>query len=413
MRLLHVVPSYYPAVRYGGPIRSVHGLCRALVRRGHEVHVYTTNVDGPGVSAVPTDRPVDMDGVQVHYFEVHSPRRLYRSPAMRRRLRATVGGFDAVHLHSVFLWPTWAAARAARRAGVPYVLSPRGMLVSRLIRSKSRWLKTAWIRLIERRTLAQAAAIHVTAQIEEDELRMLGLLRLPPVRAVPNGLDVPPLLLPRGAGPYADLARGRPYALFLSRLNWKKALDRLLAAWRRVPSLDLVVAGPDEDGYRAELEALVRAFGLSDRVHFIGEVSDENKWALYHDAVLFVLPSYSENFGNVVIEAMSMGCPVIVTPEVGAAAAVAEAGAGLVTPNEPAILAQAVNDLAGDAKRRLEMGARGIAAVRSGFSWDAIATSMDDLYADAVTGEMAAPRDPPGSRRHRFAARSHFPTPRS
>src|SRR5487761_2434080 len=111
MRLLHVVPSYYPAVRYGGPIRSVHGLCRALARRGHEVHVYTTNVDGPGVSAVPTDRPVDMDGVQVHYFEVQSPRRLYRSPAMRRCLRATVGGFDAVHIHSVFLWPTWAGAR--------------------------------------------------------------------------------------------------------------------------------------------------------------------------------------------------------------------------------------------------------------------------------------------------------------
>ncbi len=112
MRLLHVVPTYFPATRYGGPIYAVHGLCRALVRRGHGVDVFTTNVDGNLSSAVPLSVPVDLDGVSVSYFPA-SYRRLYVSPLMRRMLDQTMGRYDLVHLHSVYLWPTYAAARAA------------------------------------------------------------------------------------------------------------------------------------------------------------------------------------------------------------------------------------------------------------------------------------------------------------
>ncbi len=174
VKILHVVPTYLPATRYGGPIFAVHGLCRALARRGHDVHVFTTNVDGDGVSGVPLQTPVALDGVQVHYFA--SPlRRLYLSPSMKRALRRDTAGFDLVHLHSVFLWPTWAAARAARRAGVPYVVSPRGMLVPELIARKSRWTKTAWIRLIERDNLESAAAVHFTARREWEDARRLGV----------------------------------------------------------------------------------------------------------------------------------------------------------------------------------------------------------------------------------------------
>src|SRR5215471_14810307 len=125
MRILHVVPSYLPAVRYGGPIFAVHGLCRALTARGHEIEVVTTNIDGPGNSRVPVGIPVNLDGVRVRYFSSPLFRWLYWAPALRRALRRDPGKFDAVHLHSVFLWPTWTAARCARRAGIPYVLSPR------------------------------------------------------------------------------------------------------------------------------------------------------------------------------------------------------------------------------------------------------------------------------------------------
>ena len=190
MKILHVVPTYYPAVRYGGPIRSVHGLASALAAQGHNVHVYTTNVDGEGVLPVPLDRPARLDGVTVWYFATSVGRRLYRSPGMRQALGLNVASFDIVHLHSVFLWPTSVAAQAARKAGVPYVLSPRGMLVGDLIRRRSSLAKRAWIALFERRNIEEAAAVHLTSEIEASELRALGF-RCARLAVVANGIELP------------------------------------------------------------------------------------------------------------------------------------------------------------------------------------------------------------------------------
>src|SRR5262245_18790017 len=170
MRILHVVPSYLPAARYGGPIFAVHGLCRALATRGHQVEVFTTNVDGPSNSAVPLGVPVPLDGVTVRYFQSRILRRLYWSPSLRRVLAGETSSFDVVHLHSVFLWPTWAAARAASKAHVPYLISPHGMLVKDLIRRRSRYTKSAWIHLVEKFNLEHASALHVTSELELAEL---------------------------------------------------------------------------------------------------------------------------------------------------------------------------------------------------------------------------------------------------
>ncbi len=377
LRILQVIPTYYPAVRYGGPIRSVHGLSAALVRRGHEVHVFTTSVDGDKDSDVEIGRAVDIDGVQVTYFKVPALRRLYWSPAMGERLRRVVADYDVVHLHSVYLWPTWAAARAAERARVPYLIAPRGSLIDELICRKSRWLKKAWIALIEQRSLARAAGLHVTSDLEGAEAQALGL-RLPEIFCVPNGVSWPATHAPLEAGPLAGLPR--PYALFLSRINWKKGLDRLIRAWQSVPDLTLVIAGNDEDGYQRGLEGLAVAAGIADRVRFVGPVSDEHKWALYEAAEMFILPSYSENFGNVVAEAMAMKCPVIVTPEVGLAPFIVETGAGVVCDGEPPILARAICMLHADATLRREMGAKGKEAVTDRLSWDAVAAHMERVY---------------------------------
>lgn len=377
LRILQVIPTYYPAVRYGGPIRSVHALCVSLVRRGHQVTVYTTNIDGNADSDVPLGRPVDIDGVSVFYFPVPALRRIYWCPALARQLRAAVSHFDIVHLHSVFLWPTYIAARAAHRAGVPYVISPRGSLVGDLIHRKSRFVKTAWINLVERRSLARAARLHVTAEIEGDEAKALGL-KLPEIFCVPNGVDWPSHHPSLAAGPFGNIPK--PYALFLSRINHKKGLDRLILAWKWVPQLALIIAGNDEEDYMPELEELARSEGLADRLQFIGAVSDEHKWALYENAEMFVLASYSENFGNVVAEAMAMACPVVVTPEVGLAKLVREVGAGVVTPGEPGILAKAITDLYRDEVRRKRCGASGRQAAIERLSWEGVAAQMECQY---------------------------------
>lgn len=383
IRILQVIPTYYPAVRYGGPIRSVHGLSAALARRGHDVHVFTTSVDGESDLDVESGRPVDIDGVKVTYFKVPALRRLYWAPSMAERLRQVVADYDVVHLHSVFLWPTWAAARAAERAKVPYLIAPRGMLVGELIRRKSRWLKITWIKLIEQRTLTRAAGLHVTSELEGEDVRALGL-QLPEVFCVPNGVGWPAGHSPLAAGPFADLPR--PYALFLSRINWKKGLDRLIRAWQAVPDLTLVIAGNDEDGYQRELEGRAAAAGITARVRFVGPVTDEHKWALYEEAQMFILPSYSENFGNVVAEAMAMACPVIVTPEVGLASLLLETGSGVVADGEAHALAAAVRKLHADPVARQEMGLSGRKTVTERLSWDAVAARMESVYRQIEPG---------------------------
>jgi len=381
MRVLHVTPTYVPAWRYGGPIRSVHGLCRALVHLGVEVHVFTTSVDGPKDLDVVAGAPVDVDGVKVWYFKSSWLRRLYYTPALREMLRERAGGFDLIHLNSVFLWPTWAAARVAQSRGVPYVLSPRGMLVHELIARKSTMLKNAWIALIERRNLERAAAVHVTSPTEGEALRRFGF-ELRSVVIVPNGVDLEEDAgtdgLPRHLR--AVLEDERPVVLFLGRINWKKGLDRLIRAIPRVAGVRLLLVGNDEEGYTRQLASLAADCGVQDRVVFGGPVYGAARAELYSRAAIFALPSQSENFGITVLEAMSEGCAVVVTAEVGAAAIVADAGAGLVVDGSPEALSQAIGSLLSDRERRIEMGLRGRQAARAKYGWERIAGLMLEHY---------------------------------
>lgn len=377
MKILQIVPTYYPAVRYGGPIRSVHALSTALVGMGHEVHVFTSSMDGPADLDVPEGTAVNLDGVLVRYFRVPFLRRLAWCPAMRTALKSEASGFDVIHLHSVFLWPTWAAARVAQSSGVPFLVSPRGMLGPEVIRRKSRFVKSAWVRLIEQRTLRESAAVHITSELEGEEIKSLGL-GLPRLCCVPNGVNSPANYSALENGPFAQLPR--PYALFLSRISWKKGLDRLIKSWKWVPDLTLVIAGNDDEDYLPQLTALAGSEGVLERIRFIGEVTDDHKWALYENATMFILPSYSENFGNVVAEAMAVACPVIVTKEVGLASLVLETGAGLVADGEPVLLAKAINELRNDEIRRKRCGLAGQRTVKAKLSWDAVAAQIDGIY---------------------------------
>lgn len=392
MRILHVVPSYIPARRYGGPVKSVHGLCKALAKIGNEVHVFTTDVDGPQRLEVPLCVPVDMDGVQVSYFASDWMRRLYWSPKMARALHKQVPGFDVVHLHSIFLWPTTVAARIARKFRIPYVLAPRGMLVGELIRRKSRWLKTAWIELFERRNIAGAAMIHFTSRLESEEAVRLGF-RFKTSCIVPNGIDEDEVnygLDDCDLPPNFPFQRQR-FLLFIGRINWEKGLDRLVCALRFARECHLVIAGNDEERYRPWLEALARQEGVRERIAFIGPVYGLEKRAILGHAAALVLPSYSENFGNVVLEAMAARCPVVVTREVGAADLVQASGAGIVLDGNPETLGNGIAELITDPVRGKAMGQRGRDAVVGEYTWEAIAHRMEAVYWMALEGREDAP----------------------
>jgi glycosyltransferase involved in cell wall biosynthesis len=380
MRILHVVPAYLPATRYGGPSFAVHGLCRSLAARGHHIEVFTTNVDGAANSAVPLRVPVLLDGVHVRYFPSRTLRRLFWSPPLARALRADRAGFDLIHLHSVFLWPTWAAARSARKAHIPYLISPRGMLVKDLIKRHSRLVKSAWIKFIESENLESASGIHVTSALEREELQRFGW-RLPPITTIPNGVDDVEGFAPDDvARDVKELTNERPFILFLGRISWKKGLDRLLNAFARTHLGNLVIVGPDDEILAPGLAQRARALQIADRVRFLTRtVVGADKEYLYQSATVFVLPSYSENFGNVVLEAMQRGLPVVVTPEVGAAEIVRKSDAGLVVAGNPELLGAAICRLTTDAHLARSMGQAGQRHAAH-YSWDRIAARMEEMY---------------------------------
>lgn len=382
MKLLHVVASYLPAMRYGGTIVSVHGLCRALADRGHDVHVYTTSVDGPSDSDVPHGQPVDIDGVKVWYFKSSSLRRIYWAPALGDALAQNVSSFDVVHTHAIFLWPLWAAARAARKAGVPYVVSPRGMLERELVAERSALLKGLWIAAIERHNLEGAAALHITSRREAEQAEAFGF-RLPPMREIPNGVTLEARHANGVTPPIDAVISGEPYVLFLGRISWKKGLDRLIGAMPRLGAR-LVIAGNDDENYLPVLEGIADRLGVRHRITFTGPVHGADKVSLLRHAEVTVLPSYSENFGNVVIEAMAEACPVVVSSAVGIAGVVEATGAGLAVEGDSPSLASAINGLLADPLTREQMGQRGQRAVREQYSWAVVAEQMERLYESVI-----------------------------
>jgi glycosyltransferase involved in cell wall biosynthesis len=333
-----------------------------------------------------------VDGVGVWYFGVAWPRRLFYSPDMGKALARHGRDFDLFHLHSIYLWPTWAAARMARGAGVPYVLSPRGMLVQDLISRRSTLAKKLWIAAIERRNLENARAIHATSLAELAEIRRFGF-SLPPVQVIPNGVasearnhaatELPPAVI--GA-----FRTSRPVVLYLGRINWKKGLDRLIDAMTEVNDAILLLVGSDEERYSHTLQSRARERGIGDRVLFSPPVYGPEKAELFARCSLLALASYSENFGNVVLEAMAGGCPVVVTPEVGASTIVEETGGGLVVRGEPAKLAAAIRMILDNPGQRSEMAARGRRVVDA-YSWGAVAKRMLRMYHDVCREDRAPP----------------------
>ena len=386
MRLLHVVPTYLPAVRYGGPIFAVHGLCRALASRGHQVEVYTTSVDGERDSDVPHGEPVLLDGVTVRYFASPILRRLYWAPSLGHALRAHLPGANIVHLHSVFLWPTAAAARLARQSGIPYVLSPRGMLVKTLVRRRHPMVKRAWIELIERGNLEHAAAIHVTSEIEAAEFAEFGF-RVREVAAIANGVDAreSPSIAVRPSADVARLAALSPLILSFGRLSWKKRLDHLIEAFARTEAADLAIVGTDDEHLAPRLRATAERLGVADRVHLVPRtLTGADKEFVFAAADCVVLASLSENFGNTVLEAMQRGKPVIVGAAVGATDIVRRSGGGLVVDDGLAQLADAMRMLVQQPDLAARMGGQGRDYVNANCGWDQAAARMEELYRSVI-----------------------------
>jgi len=381
LRVLHVTPYFAPAYRYGGPPRSILGLCRALGSAAVDVEVFTTTANGDE-PLTPEPGGVVYDGVRVRYFPLAWPQRYWRGGGLRAALKKAASGADLVHVHGLWNMTSWAGVAAARAADKPYVVSPRGMLQPEA-RRRRREMKSLAYWGIERANLRDAALLHATSALEGRELTRYG----PPVMLIPNGVTM------RRASPHAldalraraGLEAGDEVVTFLGRLHPIKRLDLLAEAFAIVrharPNARLIVAGPDEGGYRQHVEAM---FGpVTRETRWLGAVDDDAIAALLATTDVLVQCSDSESFGMSVAEALSAGVPVVVTKQSGWAE-VDAVGCGFSVAHEPVSIADGILRVF-DHADRASLRARARAWATKTFSWEVVGNAMRDAYAQVIS----------------------------
>lgn len=385
MDLLHVSSYFAPAYAYGGTPRSVCELSKALAKRGHRVTVYATDVLDGNSRYKGYSNPVVMDGIEVHYLPNVSNRLAYRanlplSPALLVKLRATVKKFDLVHLHEYRSLQSFAAHRYAEKCGKPYVLQPRGSL--------PRFGKSVQKRLFDdvfgQKIIEGAGRIVASSRRESMQYASVNdAIGSDKIIHIPNGLDLDEYRHLPGEGRFRAKF-GIPdrfrIILYVGRLHQGKGADLLLEAFGRLlrdrDDLKLVIAGRD-DGYGSRLRALAGRPGIAGNVIFPGFLSGEDRLAAYVDADVSVLPSKYESFGNVVLESIACGTPVIMTGSCGAAEYIDREYASVVDLDAGSLYRSLLSALQDDKKAAIRHSFAGY--VRN-FSYDSVAKLYEDSY---------------------------------
>ena len=368
MRILHVASTF--ARRFGGPSEVLRGLIPAQRELGVHVELATTD---RGIDQ--TDQIFSVD-TGVHVFPSMRPQSWTFSPAMALEIARLVKTFDVVHIHSLQTFPSTIAMIAARTARVPYVVQPHGAL-DRYHWAQGRFKKSAYLNLVDRYGVRGLSGALFSSEQEATQGREI--LRDTPVFALPLGVD-PDLQVIEGTRESVDVFE----ILFLGRVTAKKRLDIVIAALAESGLCDqdtrLVVAGPIDNDLPYDPRILASTLGVLDRVTFLGQVDAETRKALLRRASVFVLPSEDESFGVAVAEAMSTGCAVVTTAQVGIAPEAARNGALKIASPNAFSFAQAIFRLKTDDAARIKMGhtAREFAIKR--YSWPIAAKAAITCY---------------------------------
>jgi glycosyltransferase involved in cell wall biosynthesis len=392
MTITHVIPYMHPDA--GGPPVVVDRLCQRLAQRGWDVRVVTTDSMADGRDDCWRRR------YAAHYpLEVHRVSR-FRGYAYSRTLSAGLASAakqsDLLQLHTLWTYPTLAAARICRSLGKPFLVMPHGMLDPHSL-GRKRLRKRLYGRLLEWPNLRAARAIIYT-HAEEQRLAESSVHGLPVGHIVPLGADDPPSsdresLAAAFFREHPEL-RGRRLVLFLGRLHPKKGLDLLIPAFadvaRSETNAHLLLIGPSNESYVRSLRDRVAQQGLAERVSFTGPLAGDAKWQALAASSVFVLPSYQENFALTVVEAMRVGTPVVLSRRVNIWQDVVGAGAGIACDLSAPSVTRSLLEYLANGDLRSNHGANGQLLVADRFTWDRSADAMEAVYKQILLTKVAA-----------------------
>jgi glycosyltransferase involved in cell wall biosynthesis len=394
MKILHTLFSLDPVL--GGPSKACLEMCVALALQGVKVSIYSTDYfsSEESLKAWKETNQNLPAGLEIKMFPVFIlTRGLAFSLQMIKAIKKNVTKFDLVHIHSLYLFHSLFSGYYSRLSNTPYIIRPHGTLDPFLFKRK-RPLKWLMETLFQNKNLKLANAIHYTT---EDEMKL----------AAPNTFGAPGFIIPNGLNisEYESLPTngyfrqqypetiGKKIILFFSRINFKKGLDILIPAFielaQKHSDYHLVLAGPDDSnllpGIKEQLmKANISLEGPEQKVTITGMLTGKNKLAVLNDSDVFVLPSYTENFGIAVIEAMICKLPVIISDKVNIWREIVADGAGLAGPCNKNWLASKIENLLSKPTLSKKMGIEGHNSVKRKYGWDKIALSLKEKYLELI-----------------------------
>jgi glycosyltransferase involved in cell wall biosynthesis len=382
MKILHVIPTLDE--RSGGPAAAIWNLSFGLARHGQEVTIYTTDGGNRAGLNILSRNPMQIKGVKVVYFPSRYLGRFNFSFPLFSALRRDIPGFDVVHIHALFRFPASAAAYLCRKLNKPYIIRTIGQLDPYLLR-RHFISKSLYLRFFDLKNLKMAKLIHVTSEAEAEWLRQL----CPGARTatIPLGLSADDFNYLPAYGSFRLKYPGlkdKKIILFLGRISFKKGLDILIKAFSILvkdrSDVCLVIAGPDDEGYGAGLKVILEKLNIADRAIFTGLLLGNDKLSAFRDSDVFVLPSYSENFGMVVIEAMACGTPVVISDKVGIHREINENKAGVVVECNETSLYEGINSVLNDTGLAQELSFNAKRMIKDYYDIDKVADKLIGLY---------------------------------
>jgi glycosyltransferase involved in cell wall biosynthesis len=371
MKILFIVPSYKPAYVYGGTIVVVARLAEQLALEGHKISVYTTTANGKEELNVIPGREVTVDGVKVTYFKRITGDHTHISPTLWKKLYSTVISFDVVHIHSWWSPLVIGAAQICKLKKVKPIFSPHGMLSTYIMETNNAGKKKI-LHDVVGKNLLKYTKLHVTAETELEES----------VKIIPNwsGHVIPNLVV------LSEKAYPRPeneiFTIgFISRIDPKKGLDLLIKALSNVNfEYKLQIAGEGEDNYVASLKQLSVESGNDSKLEWVGWKNGEDKFDFLSRLDLFALTSHNENFAVVVIEALSVGTPVLLSDKVGLYKYVLDRDMGWTTDLNVDNITRQLNNLYCERNKLQKINSEAPARIKDEYNDSALAKEYIKLY---------------------------------
>jgi glycosyltransferase involved in cell wall biosynthesis len=389
MKILQIVPSI--SLIYGGPSQMVLGLSKGLAEAGEDVTILTTNSNGDFGQLpldVPLETPISQEGYQIIYFPCSPFRRYKFSLPLLNWLSQHAKDYDIAHIHALFSPVSTFAATVARNQKLPYILRPLGTLDPSDLQKKKQ-LKQIYGNLLEKPNLAGAAGVHFTSKQEAKVSERYG--RQTKDIIVPLGValsdNIPPLGETRQKlGIPADI----PLILFMSRIDPKKGLSLLIEALENLIEKDInfhfVLAGgnPQDPQYEAKIKQQIQSSKLAEKTTITGFVKGELKLGLLQDADIFVLPSYYENFGIAVAEAMAMGTSVVISDQVHIWEDIQQTSSGWICQCDSLSLTEKLIESLENPETLKQRGNNAQKLVLEQYNWQKIAQKMIDIYRELI-----------------------------